>query len=87
MNILTLRLHELKGKRKGTSSVTIQANWRITFRFVEGNAEVDDFMIYGRSNNIVWSCTQYRSRCLFRLTSHPCTQIHWLHSGAGARAL
>jgi len=30
------RLHELKGERVGTWSVTVTGNWRITFRF-EGN--------------------------------------------------
>ena len=39
MDIPTLRLHRLKGNRKGTWAVTVQANWRITFRFVDGNAE------------------------------------------------
>jgi plasmid maintenance system killer protein len=29
---------ELKGDRKGAWSVTIQANWRITFRFAAGDA-------------------------------------------------
>ena len=46
LNIPTLRLHELKGNRKGTWSVTVQANWRIIFRFVEGNAEVVDYEDY-----------------------------------------
>ncbi|MBP6440254.1 MAG: type II toxin-antitoxin system RelE/ParE family toxin [Caldilineaceae bacterium] len=39
MNIPSLRLHELTGNRRGTWSVTIQANWRITFRFDGGDAE------------------------------------------------
>ncbi len=35
-------LHELKGDRKGTWSIKISANWRVTFRFEEGDAyEVD----------------------------------------------
>lgn len=46
MNIPTLRLHELKGNRKGTWSVTVQANWRITFRFEAGDAEVVDYEDY-----------------------------------------
>ena len=46
MNIPTLRLHELKGNRKGTWSVTVQANWRVTFRFMAGNAEVVDYEDY-----------------------------------------
>lgn len=33
MNAPGLNLHELKGDRKGTWSVTVKANWRITFTF------------------------------------------------------
>ena len=33
MNVHSYHLHELKGGRKGTCSVTVRANWRITFRF------------------------------------------------------
>ena len=32
------RLHELKGERSGTWSVTVSGNWRITFRFEGGEA-------------------------------------------------
>ena len=46
LRIPTLRLHELKGNRKGAWSVTVQANWRITFRFVAGDAEVVDYKDY-----------------------------------------
>ena len=36
------RLHPLKGDRKGCWSVTISGNWRIIFRFKDGDAfEVD----------------------------------------------
>jgi proteic killer suppression protein len=35
-----LKLHPLKGDRRGTWSVTVRANWRITFRF-EGKDAVD----------------------------------------------
>jgi len=31
-------LHELKGDRKGTWAVKVSGNWRITFKFVEGDA-------------------------------------------------
>ena len=31
-------LHELKGDRKGTWSVWVSGNWRITFKFANGNA-------------------------------------------------
>ena len=32
------RLHQLKGDRKGFWAVTVRANWRIVFRFVNGDA-------------------------------------------------
>ncbi len=46
MDIPTLRLHALKGERQGTWSVTVQANWRITFRFIDGDAEVVNYEDY-----------------------------------------
>ncbi|MBI1294228.1 peptidase [bacterium] len=46
MNLPTLRLHELKGDRSGVWSVTVQANWRITFRFVDGDAEIVNYEDY-----------------------------------------
>ncbi|MEH4988155.1 type II toxin-antitoxin system RelE/ParE family toxin [Enterobacter asburiae] len=33
-------LHQLKGDRKDIWSVTVSGNWRITFRFVDGDAEI-----------------------------------------------
>ena len=42
MNRPSFRLHRLKGDLKGLWAVTVRANWRIVFRFEEGNAfEVD----------------------------------------------
>jgi len=38
MDIHSYNLHELKGNRKGTWSVTVRANWRITFQFENGDA-------------------------------------------------
>lgn len=38
MNLHSYRLHPLKGSRKGEWAVTVRANWRITFRFEEGQA-------------------------------------------------
>ncbi len=40
MNIHSLNLHKLKGDRKEIWSVTVQANWRITLRFENGDAEM-----------------------------------------------
>ncbi|GJL63835.1 MAG: hypothetical protein NPIRA04_24890 [Nitrospirales bacterium] len=39
-------LHELKGGRKGTWSVTVRGNWRITFRFESGYASNVNFEDY-----------------------------------------
>jgi proteic killer suppression protein len=46
MNHPTLRLHPLKGERKGFWSVTVRANWRIIFRFVDCRALDVDFLDY-----------------------------------------
>ena len=46
MDIPTLHLHELKGSRKGSWSVTVQANWRVTFRLLDGDAEVVNYEDY-----------------------------------------
>ena len=33
MNLPGLKLHELKGKRKGTWAVSVSGNWRVSFGF------------------------------------------------------
>jgi len=38
MNAPGLRLHQLKGNKNGFWSVAVGANWRITFRFENGDA-------------------------------------------------
>lgn len=38
MNLPLYRLHELKGARKGTWSVTVSGNWRLTFKFQDPDA-------------------------------------------------
>ena len=38
MNLPGLRLHQLAGNRRGTWSVRVSANWRLTFRFIDGEA-------------------------------------------------
>ena len=46
MSLPTFRLHPLKGDLKGYFSVTVQANWRIIFRFECGDALDVDFVDY-----------------------------------------
>jgi proteic killer suppression protein len=41
-----LRLHQMKGDKKGLWSVTVQANWRVAFRFEGGDAHVVDYLDY-----------------------------------------
>ena len=38
MALPMFRLHPLTGDRRGTYSVTVKANWRITFNFRQGAA-------------------------------------------------
>ncbi len=40
------RLHELKGNYKGIWSITVQANWRVTFRFVDQDVEIVNYEDY-----------------------------------------
>jgi proteic killer suppression protein len=46
MGLPGLPLHQLKGPRKGTWAVWVSGNWRITFRFVAGDADVVDYEDY-----------------------------------------
>jgi len=46
MNLPGLRLHELTGKRKGTWSVSVSGNWRITFLFEGEDAVLVDYEDY-----------------------------------------
>ena len=46
MNMPGFRLHPLKGSHKGFYAVTVAANWRIIFRFEDGNAVDVDYLDY-----------------------------------------
>jgi proteic killer suppression protein len=46
MNLPGYRLHELKGQEADTWSVTVNANWRITFQFEGQDAVVVDYRDY-----------------------------------------
>ncbi len=46
MNLTTFKLHKLKGAMQDLWSVTVQANWRITFKFINGNAYIVDYQDY-----------------------------------------
>jgi proteic killer suppression protein len=46
MNLPGWRLHPLKGERAGFWSVTINGNWRIVFRFENGDVTDVDYLDY-----------------------------------------
>jgi len=46
MDLPGFRLHPLKGERAGFWSVTVQSNWRIVFRFEDGDVTDVDFLDY-----------------------------------------
>ncbi len=46
MGLPGLRLHPLRGERKGTWAVWVSGNWRVTFRFVGADVEVVDYEDY-----------------------------------------
>ena len=46
MNHPSYRLHQLKGDRRGLWSVRVSGNWRIVFRFVDGEAVDVDLIDY-----------------------------------------
>ncbi len=46
MNLPGFRLHRLKGDLKDFWSVTVRANWRVIFRFEQGDAYDVDYIDY-----------------------------------------
>ena len=46
MDLPGLRFHELTGNRRGTWSVMVSGNWRVTFRFEGGDAELVNYEDY-----------------------------------------
>lgn len=46
LDLPSLRLHALKGDLKGFHAVTVRANWRIVFRFEDGDCYDVDLVDY-----------------------------------------
>ncbi|MBK5295375.1 MAG: type II toxin-antitoxin system RelE/ParE family toxin [Acidobacteriia bacterium] len=46
MDLPGFRLHALKGGLKGFWAVTVRANWRVIFRFTDGDAMDVDYVDY-----------------------------------------
>lgn len=44
MDLPGFRLHPLKGEMKGFWAVTVRANWRVIFRFADGDAFDVDYL-------------------------------------------
>lgn len=46
MDLPGYKLHELKGDKKGIWSIMVNGNWRITFKFENGDAYIVDYEDY-----------------------------------------
>lgn len=46
MNRVGYNLHQLKGSKSGTWSITVTGNWRITFQFENGHAYITNYEDY-----------------------------------------
>jgi proteic killer suppression protein len=46
MDLSGLNLHELKGKKRGTWSVQVSGNWRVTFKIKNGEIHDVDYEDY-----------------------------------------
>ena len=46
MDIPGYRLHQLSGDRKGIWTITVNANWRLTFEFEDGNVYILNYEDY-----------------------------------------
>ncbi len=46
LNIPAFRLHKLKGEMQNLYSITVQANWRVTFEFKDEDVYIVDYQDY-----------------------------------------
>jgi len=46
MDLPGFRLHSLKGNRKGLWAIDVNKNWRVVFKFQDGNAYIVDYEDY-----------------------------------------
>ena len=46
LNIPSFRLHKLQGNMQNLYSITVQANWRITFEFKDEDVYIVDYQDY-----------------------------------------
>lgn len=46
LKLPSLRFHQLQGDKKNLYSITVQANWRLTFEFDNENVHILDYTDY-----------------------------------------
>lgn len=46
LDIPTFRLHPLKGDKRGLWAIMVNGNWRVTFRFSNGDIEIVNYEDY-----------------------------------------
>lgn len=46
LKLPSLRFHQLKGNKQNLYSITVQANWRLTFEFYNENVYILDYTDY-----------------------------------------
>jgi toxin HigB-1 len=46
IDLPSFKLHLLKGNRDGIWSITVNGNWRVTFKFIDGNAFILNYEDY-----------------------------------------
>ncbi|MEY3732879.1 MAG: hypothetical protein RL347_238 [Actinomycetota bacterium] len=46
LDIPGFRLHRLKGRLRGHWSIWVSGNWRVTFRFIDTDVELVDYLEY-----------------------------------------
>lgn len=46
MNLPGYHFHPLLPKNAGIYAVSVSGNWRVTFRMIDGNAEIVDYLDY-----------------------------------------
>jgi proteic killer suppression protein len=61
LDVSSFKLHQLKGDLKGLWAITVQANWRITFKFEDENVYIVVIKITTKRSKI-WKCTTRRTQ-------------------------
>jgi toxin HigB-1 len=46
LDIPGFRIHQLKGRLRGHWSIWVSSNWRVTFRFIDSDIELVDYLDY-----------------------------------------